>query len=632
MSERAKFGTLLGVGPGNVEVYSSDYKTADDALYPTRESYRSYIDETFIGYKWQCVELARRWLYVNKGYVFDDVAMAYDIFNLHRVRKVDGSGFLPLKSFRNGAQRPPEPGCLLIWDEGGEFHETGHVAVVTEIINDHVRFIEQNVEDSVWPQGQTFSRELKLTRDKDGGHWLSCSFDDATIMGWVIQTDDATHAEVDLSRDTEQFNIQMKELKDARPNTHDWLDTDQPDLATYVKDMNGCRLSSNDANFYKYFCITETAHKELNRATRELHAMFMHATQYVLNNEDILKKFNLPEVLWSRIHNSWDNRRNEIVTGRMDFSLSERGIKIYEYNADSASCHLETGKIQQLWADAFGCDEGCSGGEEMFPNLVKAWKDTGVGHDLLHIMRDQDLEETYHAYYMQSALKAAGIESKIIKGLEGLHWDDNNTVVDADGVPITWVWKTWAWETALDEIREECQQEDDNARLSTIIERTRSQPRLVDVLLNKNVMVFEPLWTLIPSNKAILPVLWTLYPHHPYLLESHFELNDSLRQSGYVTKPIVGRCGANIGIFDANDKMLKETGGQFEDRDQIYQELFPLPEVGGMNIQIGTFTANGRYAGACVRADKSLIITSRSDLYPLRVCSDTEGEVSLVKA
>lgn len=622
MSERAKFGTLLGVGPGNVEVYSSDYKTADDALYPTRESYRSYIDETFIGYKWQCVELARRWLYVNKGYVFDDVAMAYDIFNLHRVRKVDGSGFLPLKSFRNGAQRPPEPGCLLIWDEGGEFHETGHVAVVTEIINDHVRFIEQNVEDSVWPQGQTFSRELKLTRDKDGGYWLSCSFDDATIMGWVIQTDDATHAEVDLSRDTEQFNIQMKELKDARPNTHDWLDTDQPDLATYVKDMNGCRLSSNDANFYKYFCITETAHKELNRATRELHAMFMHATQYVLNNEDILKKFNLPEVLWSRIHNSWDNRRNEIVTGRMDFSLSERGIKIYEYNADSASCHLETGKIQQLWADAFGCDEGCSGGEEMFPNLVKAWKDTGVGHDLLHIMRDQDLEETYHAYYMQSALKAAGIESKIIKGLEGLHWDDNNTVVDADGVPITWVWKTWAWETALDEIREECQQEDDNARLSTIIERTRSQPRLVDVLLNKNVMVFEPLWTLIPSNKAILPVLWTLYPHHPYLLESHFELNDSLRQSGYVTKPIVGRCGANIGIFDANDKMLKETGGQFEDRDQIYQELFPLPEVGGMNIQIGTFTANGRYAGACVRADKSLIITSRSDLYPLRVCPD----------
>jgi glutathionylspermidine synthase len=36
--------------------------------------------------------------------------------------------------------------------------------------------------------------------------------------------------------------------------------------------------------------------------------------------------------------------------------------------------------------------------------------------------------------------------------------------------------------------------------------------RLIDVLLRPEVLVFEPLWTVIPGNKAILPVLWSLFP------------------------------------------------------------------------------------------------------------------------
>ena len=56
----AKFGTLLGMAPGGVPIYSSDYDSADEREYPTRQSYQSYIDGVFMGYKWQCVEFARR--------------------------------------------------------------------------------------------------------------------------------------------------------------------------------------------------------------------------------------------------------------------------------------------------------------------------------------------------------------------------------------------------------------------------------------------------------------------------------------------------------------------------------------------------------------------------------------------
>ena len=128
----AKFGALLGVAPGGVPIYSSDYDSADEREYPTRQSYQSHVHGVFMGYKWQCVEFARRWLYLNKGYIFEDIPMAYDIFNLRFVRRISDNAALPLHAFGNGSRRLPEPGCLLIWNEGGEFARTGHVAIVTD--------------------------------------------------------------------------------------------------------------------------------------------------------------------------------------------------------------------------------------------------------------------------------------------------------------------------------------------------------------------------------------------------------------------------------------------------------------------------------------------------------------------
>ena len=76
----------------------------DPRELPDRHSYRSYVDGIYMGYKWQCVEFARRWMYLNKGYIFDDVAMAYDIFRLRSVRVVRNNTHLPLKSFANGSK------------------------------------------------------------------------------------------------------------------------------------------------------------------------------------------------------------------------------------------------------------------------------------------------------------------------------------------------------------------------------------------------------------------------------------------------------------------------------------------------------------------------------------------------
>ena len=104
-------------------------------------------------------------------------------------------------------------------------------------------------------------------------------------------------------------------------------------------------------------------------------------------------------------------------------------------------------------------------------------------------------------------------------------------------------------ETAIEQIREVSETE--YAAVPIRTGHPEGEVRLIDVLLRPEVLVFEPLWTVIPGNKAILPVLWQLFPNHRYLLDTDFEVNDLLKQTGYAVKPIAGRCGSNIDLISA---------------------------------------------------------------------------------
>lgn len=616
----AAFGTHLGTAPGDIGVYSSDYPTVDRKVMSSQRDFRNYVDGIYMGYKWQCVELARRWLYVNTGCVFDDVPMAYDIFRLRSLKRIKDGERLPLHSFRNGSLRRPETGCMLVWNEGGDFEHTGHVAMVSEVTDNYVRIIEQNVEHSVWEDGKPWSRELKSEIDSDGRYWVYCTYQDASILGWVVQTADNFDAADTEMANAELFRLKGKNIEAAKS---DWLDPSDPAQKAFQTLMKGDRLATHDEDLTRYFEMSETARLELRRITNQLHAMFLHATSYVLEHPEVLAKFNFPDALIPRIKASWEHRRTQTITGRMDFAVRPEGIKVYEYNIDSASCHYECGFVQGRWAEVHDVTHGRDPGASLHQGLTNAWISTHIG-ETIHIMRDDDIEESYHALNMKAAIEAAGLNCKIIVGLDGLGWNTEGAVVDIDGEAIHYVWKTWAWETALDQLRDEAVNEDAFLAAHHLTDVREHAPRLIDVLLRPNVKVFEPLWTLIPSNKAILPILWMLSPEHPNLLEASFELTDSLRESGYVTKPIVGRCGHNITLYSAGDEILAETGGKFDAENCVYQALFKLPEIDGYRVQVSTFTADGHDAGACLRCDKSIVVTTDSDLFPLRIVPDTD--------
>jgi glutathionylspermidine synthase len=129
---------------------------------------------------------------------------------------------------------------------------------------------------------------------------------------------------------------------------------------------------------------------------------------------------------------------------------------------------------------------------------------------------------------------------------------------------------------------------------------------------------FEPPWKAILSNKAILPVLWEMYPESPYLLQASFE---PLPEGNYVKKPILGREGANVQIFEEG-RLFMETEGPY-DGPAIYQELRPLPRFDEKYFAlVGSWLVNGWACGIGIREDESLVTGNLSRFLPHLFLSD----------
>jgi glutathionylspermidine amidase/synthetase len=160
----AVFGTVLGITHGGCEVYSCDYDTADQNRFANPISYESYHEGIYTGFKYQCVELARRYLLINYGVIFDSIPTAYDMFELKYYTRIADKKKFVISCHENGSTTLPVKGSLLIWYPQGEFKRTGHVAVVIDVQHDHIDIAEQNVDDTIWIEN--YSRRLKTVLDE----------------------------------------------------------------------------------------------------------------------------------------------------------------------------------------------------------------------------------------------------------------------------------------------------------------------------------------------------------------------------------------------------------------------------------------------------------------------------------
>lgn len=165
---------LQGVTPHGTPAFSNQ----NDETFTAEVSKSGHFAT---GFRWQCVEFARRWLWDAKGLILPSIPMAAHIFYLGYVHDPALNRDVPTKSTRNGTTEPPVADSLIIYAQDSE-NFVGHVGVIVEATETYIRVADQNRFFHHW-EGKTYSKEFPVEKRADGTYWIIDA--EARPLGWV---------------------------------------------------------------------------------------------------------------------------------------------------------------------------------------------------------------------------------------------------------------------------------------------------------------------------------------------------------------------------------------------------------------------------------------------------------------
>ncbi|GAA5189655.1 glutathionylspermidine synthase family protein [Ferrimonas gelatinilytica] len=353
----------------------------------------------------------------------------------------------------------------------------------------------------------------------------------------------------------------------------------------------------------RYYAFTlKQIENDIEAPTEELHQMCLEVVDEVVNNENLLRRFAIPEAHWDLIASSWRLREPSLY-GRMDLAYSGTGpAKFLEYNADTPTSLYESAFFQWLWLEDRLKDGTLAPGSDQFNGIQEALiarfaelKTQWPPVPLHFASCEESIEDRGTVQYLEDCAAEAGFDTRYT-AIEQIGLGQQDQFVSPDGEDIRACFKLYPWEFML---REEFAQH----------------------LAKANVRWLEPAWKSVLSNKAILPVLWYRHRGHPNLLPAYFPDHlDQCDEQRLVKKPLYSREGANIEILDQG-KVIERSGGEYGEEGAIYQGFTDLPRFDDGQGQVdhallGSWVVGERAAGLSVREDQSRITQDLSRFIP----------------
>jgi glutathionylspermidine synthase len=335
-----------------------------------------------------------------------------------------------------------------------------------------------------------------------------------------------------------------------------------------------------------YYSFTTTEIDELEAATGELHEMCIKAAEHVITHK-LYDRLTIPPQAIALIERSWENDEPSIY-GRFDLAYDGNSPpKMLEYNADTPTALLEASVIQWFWLkDRFPAADQFNSIHE---KLIAGWKDLKQYLDeplFFGCVKDAP-EDFGNLEYLRDTAIQAGLQTEQVF-VEDLGFDSvNATYVDTNDAVVSSLFKLYPWEWLLHEY------------FGRYLERS-------------GLILIEPAWKMILSNKGILPILWELNPRHPNLLEASFDPGHF--RDNYASKPLLSREGGNISIH--RNGTAQEYEGTYGGKGTVFQELAQIPCFSGNYPVIGSWMIYGEPAGIGIREDTNEVTTNTSRFVP----------------
>ncbi|GAA3410207.1 glutathionylspermidine synthase family protein [Paenibacillus hodogayensis] len=357
--------------------------------------------------------------------------------------------------------------------------------------------------------------------------------------------------------------------------------------------------------------ITLEQRREIAEATERLGALIVRTTDVVRQGgEELLAELGLPPETWQAVRIAVSDRLPTVI-GRFDFAWTGSGLKMLEFNADTPTGIVEAFHVNGRICAEYGSDDPNAGMAahigEAFREAAEMYRRSGFRTDsTVFSSLDWHEEDAGTTRYL---LSQSGLPAATFAPLADLRVYGERLCVLRDGEhePIDLLYRLHALEKLA---------EDRDA------DGYPTGAHALRLMAQRKLAVLNPPSALIAQTKALQALIWELYEAgefytdeeretiRTYMLPTYLE-NRFAGKEGYVTKPILGREGGGVTLYEADGTCLEsDTEELYWEQPMVYQRRAELPAVtishagGELEARLlwGSFWIGGRASAIVARA------------------------------
>ncbi|WP_124728406.1 glutathionylspermidine synthase family protein [Staphylospora marina] len=360
---------------------------------------------------------------------------------------------------------------------------------------------------------------------------------------------------------------------------------------------------------------------EIADVTERLGRIFARTMEVVQKaGDELLAELGIPEAARPAVRMSVCAEMPTLV-GRFDFARTPRGLKMLEFNSDTPTCLVEGFHVNGVVCGKFGVENPNHGMREhirdAFATMVREYRRLGFASDsIVFSSLGRHEEDRGTTRYL---LDASGLDGRFVPLEELSYCQGRLHARDGDDWRPVDVWYR------LHPIELMVKDRDKDGFPTGI--------RILELTVSRRLAMINPPSALISQTKALQALIWNL-------AESDLFFTDEERQTirdhmlptyldnvfhgkrPYVSKPVFGREGGGVRLYDSTGGVIAQDGGTlYWDQPMVYQELAELEWVEVETLQgtvrgkqlWGSFLIGGRASAIVSRVDQE--ITGNDSLF-----------------
>jgi len=352
---------------------------------------------------------------------------------------------------------------------------------------------------------------------------------------------------------------------------------------------------------------------DIQIATSKIGHIVNKAYKIIFNNPSLIAKLGLPiETLEAiKVPSKYFS-----YFSRLDLVVNNGQIKLIEINCDTPTGYLETSVANRIITN----DKGFNSPNELGLSIFRAWrnieKDYGIDGETVYFTSYGENEEDRQTVLFN--MRCSGTMSKYI-AVEDILIDESG-LYDQEGNKIDFLYRLYPLEFLPTDV-------DENGKpigqlfLNHIADGTVKIINPPSSFMMQSKAVMAIIYEFAFLNRSDLFTLEELNDIKKYFLPTFFRkayfepLEGFKKGTNYVEKPVFGREGGGVKIFDENDNIIEEDEeNQYSEYNKIYQQYAEMPdftidtwdgEYTG-KLLVGSFLIGGEPSGVFLRVGEKI--------------------------